>query len=317
MSMIACARRPGAVLLAALFFTMAAAGAAAPAEPLRVETRHIRQSTDLYDVDVAYPATGVDAIDAAIGGWASHQVDVFTTLADEPSDLGLKLSLDITFDVARNDGTMFAVDFEKVPYLGGAHPGFEIDTFNFTLPDGWRFFLPEIFRPAALKRISALAVADLTRRLTAIDAAPDPDWIKNGAGPAWDNFGAFLLLPDKLVIRFPPYQVSSYAVGPQSAEIPLSKLSGLMRDNWHVAVPSFDCAKARSAPEKAICSDIALARLDRALAADYRRALDFAEDGMAIKSAQHAWLKTRDACGGDIGCLKDAYEARIKALNVE
>ena len=145
----------------------------------------------------------------------------------------------------------------------------------------------------------------------------DPDWLKSGAGPSWSNFQDFLLLPDTLVIRFPPYQVAAYAAGDQKVEIPLSKLSGLMRDDWRTPVASFDCAKAGTATEKAICSDVALARLDRTLADSYAQALSWASDDAEktkIRDAQRKWIGKRDACGGDIGCLTSAYDARLKAL---
>jgi hypothetical protein len=47
--------------------------------------------------------------------------------------------------------------------------------------------------------------------------------------------------------------------------------------------PSFDCAKARSVPEKMICSDAELARLDRKLGRVYARAKTIAADGAAFR----------------------------------
>ncbi len=300
-----------AAILAALL-----CGAPALAAPLEVERRRIERSAELYDVAVAYPATGHPAIDAALAGWAEDQVEAFVALASEPFDL--KYSLDVGFEVARNDAEMFAVAFEKSDYLGGAHPNFSIHTFNFTLPDGWRVFLPEIFAPAALRTISALSIAGLKRRLSGPDAMTDSGWIAEGAAPLWENFSEFLLLPRTLVVRFPPYQVAAYAAGPQRVEIPLAELSGLVREDWRTPVPSFDCARARTAPEQAICADVALARLDRALASAYRTSLDFAAEDAAgaVKSAQRAWLSERNACGGDAGCLAAAYEARLAALEI-
>lgn len=302
------ARRLILVVLAAIASASAAAEAAVP-----VTSETIKTSTDVYEVNVAYPQTGVASIDAAISGWAKDQVDTFIAIANEPTDLDLLLTLDIRFEVVRNDADMLVVDFEKSAYTGGAHPGFDIVTFDFTLPDGWRVFLPEIFEPAALRLISAFAIADLERQLSGVD----PEVIGQGAGPDWGNFGVFHLLPESLVIRFPPYQVASYAAGPQQVEMSLAELSGRMRTNWHTPVPSFACTKAGTPTEKAICSDVALARLDRDLANAYRWSLVFALDGddNAIRAAQRAWIRARNACAGDIGCLRNAYQERLKALN--
>jgi uncharacterized protein YecT (DUF1311 family) len=213
---------------------------------------------------------------------------------------------------------MLVFDFDKSIFTGGAHPNHDIETYNLMMPDGWRVFLPEIFAgKPALEKISALAIADLERQFDNPDSMSDPDWLKSGAGPSWSNFQDFLLLSDKLVIRFPPYQVAAYAAGDQTVEIPLSELAGLMRDDWRTPVASFDCGKAGTATEKAICSDIPLARLDRSLADAYAQALSWASDDAEktkIRDAQRTWIGKRNACGGDIGCLTTAYEARLKAL---
>jgi uncharacterized protein YecT (DUF1311 family) len=78
---------------------------------------------------------------------------------------------------------------------------------------------------------------------------------------------------------------------------------------------SFDCAKARSAQEKMICSDRELARLDVELSAAYRKARDAATDAKALQSEQLQWLKsTRQACS-DTTCLATAYKDRLAQLS--
>jgi len=78
---------------------------------------------------------------------------------------------------------------------------------------------------------------------------------------------------------------------------------------------SFDCAKARSAQEKMICSDRDLARLDVELSAAYRKARDAATDAKALQSEQLQWLKsTRQACS-DTTCLATAYKDRLAQLS--
>lgn len=315
----------------ALPFVLALCGAlaAGPAmAQVAVETVTIDRKTETMDVEVAYPRTGNAAIDAFFADWATGMVADFAANADrdfaefkadnngEPPPWSY--SLYVGFGVPRNDAKMLVFGFDESIFTGGAHPNHNIESFTFLMPDGWRVFLPEIFdgRPA-LERISALAVADLTKQLLGPDSMSDSDWVKSGAGPAWSNFEDFALLPDKLVIRFPPYQVAAYAAGDQQVEIPLSELSGLMRKDWRTPVASFDCAKAGTPTEKAICSDIPLARLDRSLADSYAQALSWASDDAEktkIRDAQRTWIGERNACGGDIGCLTSAYDARIKAL---
>lgn len=311
------ARPVWAVLLALVI------AAPAFAASLTVVDVPFADSSDTYDVKIAYPRTGVVDIDTAIATWATGLADGFIKQAredfaefaqggDRPN---LSYSLYLGYDVARNDDAMFVVDFDQSVFTGGAHPNPGIRTYNFLRPDGWQVFLPEIFEPAALQRISDLAIADLNDQFGP-DSMSDADWLKTGAGPQWQNFEDFILLADALVIRFPPYQVAAYAAGPQKVSIPLSALDGLMRDDWRTPVPSFDCAKAGNPTETAICSDVALARLDRELAGSYRQSLTYADEtqAAATRDAQRVWLGERNACGGSLVCLTESYDNRLAAL---
>lgn len=82
---------------------------------------------------------------------------------------------------------------------------------------------------------------------------------------------------------------------------------------------SFDCAKAASPTEKAICRDPALSRQDEAVAAAYKAALTLWPAGnwaTYIRAEQRNWLKDRDRIckGGDVACLKRDYELRLGYL---
>jgi uncharacterized protein YecT (DUF1311 family) len=314
--------------LPAVLAVCGALAAGPAAAQLKVETVNIDRKTDTVDIEVAYPRTGNAAIDTLFADWARDMVAEFEQSADEDfatwkEDNNGELppwtySLYVGFGVPRNDAEMLVFGFDESIFTGGAHPNHNIESFNFMMPDAWRVYLPEIFAgKPALEKISALAIADLTKQLLGPDSMSDSDWVKSGAGPSWSNFQDFALLPDALLIRFPPYQVAAYAAGDQKVEIPLSELRGLMRDDWRTPVASFDCEKAGTATEKAICSDIPLARQDRALADSYAQALSWASDDAEktkIRDTQRTWIGERNACGGDIGCLTSAYDARLKAL---
>ena len=77
---------------------------------------------------------------------------------------------------------------------------------------------------------------------------------------------------------------------------------------------SFDCAKATTLVEKAICADSELSARDVALMAAYKHALVEASDANRLKAEQRAWLKNvRNKCL-DVTCLFTAYDQRIAAL---
>lgn len=82
---------------------------------------------------------------------------------------------------------------------------------------------------------------------------------------------------------------------------------------------SFDCNKARTADEKAICANRTLNDKDVKLATLYdviRPMLAMGGRG-AVQDAQIAWLRARGACRADVACLNRSYDQRIAELNRE
>jgi len=83
------------------------------------------------------------------------------------------------------------------------------------------------------------------------------------------------------------------------------------------AGPTFSCAGHLAPAEAVICSDDALAALDRTLAAAYTRMLDRfpAGEKSTLVAVQRAWVARRDACRTDRACIRAAYEARMRQLH--
>ncbi len=92
---------------------------------------------------------------------------------------------------------------------------------------------------------------------------------------------------------------------------------GFLFDVGAAHAASFDCAKAKSKTEKAICADQSLSDLDEYLGHYYGGAAETLRDGAScLKADQRDWVKTvRDACGVKADCLKDAYLKRLGALD--
>jgi uncharacterized protein YecT (DUF1311 family) len=94
-----------------------------------------------------------------------------------------------------------------------------------------------------------------------------------------------------------------------------SSIAVLCAATFAAAEPSFDCAKARGAPEKTVCEVPDLQWNDRQLARFYKLALESSGGGRAtVVQSQRAFLARREACGADITCLDAAYKAQFKAL---
>jgi len=79
---------------------------------------------------------------------------------------------------------------------------------------------------------------------------------------------------------------------------------------------SFDCNKASTPTEKAICAYPTVSALDEQLASAYREQLRTVNDPSTLKSQQRAWVsQVRNKCE-DVACLEAAYKSRIEELNV-
>ena len=80
--------------------------------------------------------------------------------------------------------------------------------------------------------------------------------------------------------------------------------------------PSFNCARAGTAAENAICNDAVLAALDVRLATLYRQVRSTAPDVWDVEQVQRSWLVAqRDACGSDVACLARVYRERMDTLS--
>jgi uncharacterized protein len=84
---------------------------------------------------------------------------------------------------------------------------------------------------------------------------------------------------------------------------------------------SFDCNRARSDVEIAICASATLAAQDRAIASLYKRIRATSPPAMraALQADQRQFLRARDACygpdGNGIDCLEAALAERVRELN--
>jgi uncharacterized protein YecT (DUF1311 family) len=311
--------------IAGIAVAMALAGVA---RALTVTHRVFAEKTRLTDISLAYPETGVKAIDDDIKSIIAKKAKQFRGLAQGDYLKGQSAYTDdADYHIARNDAQVFAIIWQEEADFHGAHPSNEIFTANYLLPDGWRMYLPEIVDGAGgFRRISALSIASLDKQLSGPDSMSDRDWIAKGAAPDAINFENFALLRDRLHIEFPSYQVAAYAAGPQTVDIPLTQLAAVMRHDWRAPQASFACAGVSAPLEIAICSDAHLARLDRQVAETYFEHIGWSKDGSigakvaALKAEQRAWLKARDqACGrrqgpAEVSCLMTLYRGRLDVL---
>ncbi|MGI8932312.1 MAG: lysozyme inhibitor LprI family protein [Sphingomicrobium sp.] len=82
------------------------------------------------------------------------------------------------------------------------------------------------------------------------------------------------------------------------------------------ARPSFDCGRARTAGERAVCSSDSLAALDRTMASQYRSAAANGgpEERRLLVQTRNRFLGYRDRCSTD-ACIANAYRGRMREID--
>lgn len=80
--------------------------------------------------------------------------------------------------------------------------------------------------------------------------------------------------------------------------------------------PSFDCMKATTPTELAICRDGTLSELDATVARMYRGLMTEVtpERGSYLKQTQRDWIRERSQCASDSSCLRRSMEQRLQVL---
>ena len=91
--------------------------------------------------------------------------------------------------------------------------------------------------------------------------------------------------------------------------------AGLLPMSAHTA--SYDCTRADTAAEIAVCDNPALNRLDEDLAVEYRSLLRRLPPRRAemVRQDQRSWIVARDSCRADVRCLRARYQERSARLN--
>ena len=80
---------------------------------------------------------------------------------------------------------------------------------------------------------------------------------------------------------------------------------------------SFNCTKAGTSTEIAICNDSQLGTLDEAIADAFFELKDRMnqQKASALLQKQRDWLAKRNSCGGDIACLRQSMQDRLAILS--
>ena len=82
------------------------------------------------------------------------------------------------------------------------------------------------------------------------------------------------------------------------------------------ARPSFNCRRARTQSERAVCADPDLAELDRRMADRYVTALSVAgpDQSELLRTTRDRFLGYRERCRSDDACIANVYRGRLREI---
>lgn len=213
---------------------------------------HITEHATYYDINMQYPAstplaesvggTGASANAAAVQAMKQFAQDTIVTFKKD-GDFANITPQDAQIQ-GLNDGQKYALSDEYKTYSGagtitylftiyedtlGAHPNTTYKSFTFDANTGKQLLLADLFLPNSeyLNTLSTLSRKALVKQQG--DAADEADFIDPGTTPDADNFADFAIDGNNLTLFFAPYQVASYAQGPQTVRIPLSQIANILK----------------------------------------------------------------------------------------
>lgn len=234
----------------ALYGVMHPAPAHAPAltNTLELPAEGYTEHATYYDIAANYPTstplliTGKTANDteaiAHIRKFISDTITEFKTngnfdhLSQEEMRQmeGRKEGLEIKYLIGFSSRTVSYI-FTTYQDTLGAHENMTFHTFTFDTKTGAELSLSDLFLPDS-NYLAVLSQEGRAKLPAVIGSDADSKWIETGTMPDEKNFRNFFLDNQDLVFLFDPYQVASYADGPQTLRIPVSDLKDVLRTEY-------------------------------------------------------------------------------------
>jgi len=209
-----------------------------------------------YSFDANYPLLTPEETTAAaeanltLAAFVTRELQVFRAGAigslvykkgmggEIPQSMLMWDSLSINHDVGMFSSDLLTVEFRLSSYFAGAaHPNSKTHTLNYAFNPSVQLEFSDLFRHDSdyIATISRYCVSALHHQqpefLRANYQGESNEWILRGAGPDPHNFEKFLMEAGGMRIFFDAYSVACYAEGRYEVFVPVSALTGLMKES--------------------------------------------------------------------------------------
>jgi hypothetical protein len=199
----------------------------------QVVTESISRSEKTYILDIKYPRLdfsgenpNYEKFNKLVNEMLRDETEYFTgnSLKNQIED-NKKWELKYDYTIRFQSNKLISLVLEGIEYTGGLHPNMVFRTVLFDLDNGKEIRLQDLFLEDSqyLERIARCSVKILINR-----QLPEITVMGPGTEPKKENFELFFISVDGIGIIFPPYQVASFADGPQEIIIPFNSMEDLI-----------------------------------------------------------------------------------------
>ncbi|MEI7988578.1 MAG: RsiV family protein [Chloroflexota bacterium] len=218
-------------------------GTSTPTPPANIPVVTSKQSEEIgqnppFSIKIVKPFLEGDSaaaaqFNAAVDQLIAAQVESFKQSVQEgpnPSNLQSTSSIEISYEEILILDEIISLRINIYTYLAeAAHPNQSTSSINEDLNQRKVLPLADLFYPNAayLPLISAYC----THQVQESQVLENPD----GAAATEENYRNWNITADGLLITFDPYQVASYAAGPQTVMVPYYILKDLIRNDGPIA----------------------------------------------------------------------------------
>ena len=221
----------------------------APGEGLGMISRSISEGGKRqgYEVEFAFPllkgrlGPAAKKYNHAVAALARRAVNEFKRASADPQPArdGEGDSLSAVYDTVHFTGDLVSVRFNTSAHVGGGRDIRQHLVLNFDLGSGRVIEFGDLFAPgsAPLQALASYCAAELKRRDAGAraPAAAADDLIDGGAAPVADNYRAWNITAEGVLVSFAPCQVGACADGAKEVLVPYSALAAILNEDGPAA----------------------------------------------------------------------------------
>lgn len=190
---------------------------------------HKMESNDFFDIKIDYEKTGIKDVDEEISDFVTAKRKQFIEIADKSGVVNSsKYNLIVSTNTS-NYNDVISVHALSYAYTGGAHYTREEESFVYDQKKNKYLTFLDILVDEDFNKIKPLVLEAVYDYANERKIVLNEEWVSEGTNYSDANYQHFSFDEGGLNIKFPPYQIASWADGEINISIPYEKLQGILK----------------------------------------------------------------------------------------